>query len=194
MQNASTGGFEFQLRKRPEDGGGAVPNAQGAKQVLYILLLIPGVFVSLFAVGSYPPLDSRPVMGMILGLFLLPVALQVLGFLLKRPSNGRDLWRIPYIFSSLALVLFAFLLFLKGGLDRWPRSEMRVTVMRKMVLEGRRATQYYLAVSSWRPGKTQEDIQVSKRVFDRAVAGRTVVVELHQGRFGLAWYGKVLPE
>jgi hypothetical protein len=80
--------------------------------VLYILLLVPGVFVSLSALGAYPPLDNRLVMAAVLGLFLLPVALQVLSSVRKRPIGDSGWLWAAYKLSILALVLLGFLLFL----------------------------------------------------------------------------------
>jgi hypothetical protein len=162
--------------------------------VLYILLLVPGVFVSLSALAVYPPLDTRLVMAAVLGLFLLPVMPQFLSYVQKRPGGDAGWLRAAYIFSGLALCMLALLLFLNGWLDRSPWSEVRTTVIRKTVLRGGRGTQYELAVSTWRPGRSLEHFNVSSRVFDSAVVGKVVRVPLHKGFFSLPWFGSISPE
>jgi hypothetical protein len=37
-------------------------------------------------------------------------------------------------------------------------------------------------------------VNVSSRVFERAAAGRSVTVEMHQGYFGMLWYGDISPQ
>jgi hypothetical protein len=188
MENPLPRRINLQLRGQPDAGGKQLSSAGGTTQVLYILLLTPGVMLSLFSQGIYPLLDSRLAMGVMLSLFLLPVALLIVSFVRQRPSG-----RMPFIFSSVALVLWALLLILNGGLDHSPRHDVRATVVRKAILRGRRATSYNLTLTSWRPGRTQESMDVTLRVFNRATVGRPVTVELHQGFFGLAWYGDVSP-
>src|SRR5579864_7787278 len=78
--------------------------------VLYLLLLMPGVGVSLFAQGVYPPLDSRIPMGLLLSIFLLPVTLQMLGLVIKRPREDTGWWRPVYVCSAVALALLGILL------------------------------------------------------------------------------------
>ena len=62
MENKSNGGFEVQLRARSGAGERVVSNSVNAKQVLNILLMIPGVFLGLMALSVYPPLNRRPLM------------------------------------------------------------------------------------------------------------------------------------
>ena len=193
MPKCSKCGIELQLSKCPDCGGSPLPSAGGVR-VLYILLLGPGVFGSLRALSVYPPLDARLLMGFMLCVFLLPVVLQMLSFVRKQPSEDVGRLRTVYICSSLALVLLALLLFLNGGLDRSPWNEVRTTVIRKTVVRGGRATRYNVTVSSWRPGRSVENVNVGSQVFNRAVVGKTVTVDLHKGFFGLPWFGSISPE
>jgi hypothetical protein len=132
-------------------------------------------------------------MGFLLGVFLLPPMLQILSIVLKLPNDGGWWLRAVYMCSSLALVLLGLMLFMNGGLDRPPGNEVRTTVIRKTVIRGR-TTQYHLWVSSWRPGRSEEDFNIGLREFDRATVGKSVTVELHSGFFGLPWRGDILPE
>ena len=182
-------GIEVERSKGPNFGARPLP-AAGGVWVLHILLLVPGVFVSLLALSVYPLLDPRRMMGFLLGFFLLPVVLQMLTILRKSPGNDVRWGRAAYIGSGLALPLLGLLLFLNGGLDRSHGNTVRPTVVRKTVIGGR-ATRYHLWVSSWRPGRILEDFNVGSREFDRAVVGKPVTVELHNGFFGLSWRGTI---
>jgi hypothetical protein len=157
--------------------------------------MVPGVILSMLAQGLYHPLDARIPMGLMLSLFLVPVALQMLSFLRKRPSQNVGWWRSLYICSSLALLLLALLLFLNGSMDRSPLNRVRTTVIRKAVIRsGKGSTRYNLTASSWQPGRNVENFNVVRSVFDRTVVGRTVTVEVHKGFFGLPWLGSITPE
>jgi hypothetical protein len=157
--------------------------------------MVPGVILSLHAQALYHPLDARVPMGFMLSVFLLPVALQMLSFLRRQPSENVGRWRALYICSGLALVLLAFLLFLNGHLDSSPLDRVRTMVIHKAVISGTKGSiQYNLTVSSWRAGRNLENFNVVRNVFDRAVVGKTVTVELHKGFFGLPWLGSISPE
>jgi len=169
-----------------------LPTAGGV-WVLYILLLVPGVFVALFALSAYPPLDPRGPRALLFGFFLLPVVVQIFTIARKRPNDFPRWSSAVFICSSLALLLLGFVMFLNGRLDRSPSNEVRTTVIRKTVIRGR-STGYHLWVSSWRPGRSLEEFNVGSREFDRAAIGKAVRVELHKGFFGLAWRGAISPE
>lgn len=194
MKEPSTGGFEFQINDRSNPGGRVVASSASGRNILYFLLMMPGVFFCLNAMGIYPPLDSRPPRGLMLSLFLLPVAAHLAFTVLKPASTAAGPWKTLYSSASAALVVFAIALYLNGGLDRSPVNQMTTTVIRKSVYHGRRGTRYYLAVASWRPGKTLEHFGVVKSVYDHAQVGKTAAVEIHQGFFGLAWHGPISPE
>jgi hypothetical protein len=181
----------LELRLSNGSGGSRPPSARGLRQVLNIILLMPGVFLSLMAQGFYPPLDKRLVMGCMIGLFLLPLGLQALGALLKRPGADSAFWPMLYRGSSAALVMLSLLLFLNGGLDRSPWNPVHATVLRKISYSGRRSQSHALIVSSWRPGRSEEDLGATPSVVKRARIGQTVTVPLRQGFFGLAWYGPI---
>jgi hypothetical protein len=157
--------------------------------------MVPGVILSMVSQIFYHPLDARVPMGLMLSLFLAPVALQMLSFLRRRPSENVGPWGWVYICSSFALLLLALLLFLNGGLDSSPLNRVRTSVIRKAAISGTKGgTRYNLTVSSWRPGTSVENFSVARSVFDRTVVGKTITVELHKGFFGLPWFERILPE
>jgi hypothetical protein len=191
MRNRSTGGIELELSKRPDSGGRAVAATVDARQLLYFLLLIPAVMVGLLPLGVYPPLDSRFPMGFIICAFLLSAVPQLTSIARRRPGNGVGWWRTVSICSGLALPTFGLLLFLNGRLDRSTPNDVSAMVIRKTAPIGYREAQYHLAVSSWRPGRSLEDLNVNSRVFERALVGKPLTVELHKGYFGLSWYDNI---
>jgi hypothetical protein len=193
MQNDSTGGFDVQLRRQGSVGPVSA-SSSGLKQVLNILLLMPGVFAGLMAIGAYTPLNSRPLMGTLLGVFLFPVVLQMLSMVLRLSDGSGVLWRFLYRTSSIVLVLFALFLFANGGLDQSPPREAHVTVLGKSVFHGRRVTRYHLLVTSWRTATSTEGLDVSQSTFEQTAIGKSVSLELHDGLFGVRWRGHVSPD
>jgi hypothetical protein len=194
MQTRSTGGIELQVSKRSDSGGSAFTPTLDVKEFLYFLLLIPAGVTALLPLGIYSPLDIRLPMGSIICAFLLAAVLQLTNIVQRQPGNDVARWRKVYICSALALPLIGILVFLNGSLDRSPRSEVRATVIAKIAPIGYREAQSTLKVSSWRPGRSFEDLNVSTRVFQRAAVGRSITVEMHEGYFRLPWYGKISPE
>ena len=155
--------------------------------------MTPGVFLTFLALSEYPPVNARLPMAMMLCIFILPVVLMMLSFVLKRLNENVKTWRILYVSSSVALLLLAILLFLNGGLDRSSPNVVTTRVIRKAVIRGR-STQYNLTVSSWRPGRSIENFNVAFSVFDRTDVGKIITLEVHEGIFGLQWHGKISPE
>lgn len=187
-------GIEIGLSKPSQ--GGAPPTqfaTRGAGQLLAMLILVPGLLVCMTARMIYPLLDDGPAFGLMVVLFLLPFLIQ-LTLVLRKQSNAR-LLRLAYGLSGCVLMIFALCLLLNGGMDKSASTLMTTTVIRKSVDTGRHGTQqYHLIVSSWRPGRSSEDLNVGSRVFQRAAVGRNVSIEVHQGFFNLPWSGKIRPE
>lgn len=158
-----------------------------------MLLLVPGVLACLTARILYPLLDDGIAVGLMVGLFLLPFVIQLI-LVLRKQSNARSL-NIAYTSSGCALMIVALVLLLNGGMDKSPSTFITAPVIRKTVATDRYGEQqYHLIVSSWRPGRSSEELSVGRGVFQRAAVGRNVAVEVHRGYFGYPWSGKILPQ
>jgi hypothetical protein len=186
--------IQLQSAKDTNASGDARSSALGST-VPYIILLVPGVFVSLQALAAYPLLDSRLAMAFLLSGFLLPFAVLIVSILRNQEGNDGRILRRIYVCSSVALVLLGLFLFANGKFDDSPARTVQTTVLEKNIIRGRYgARQNHLLVSSARPGRSREDLNVSSNVFDRAVVGKALTIELHQGFFGLSWYGRISPD
>lgn len=187
-------GIEIGLRKPPEGGGpSAVLATVSAGRVLAVLMLLPGLVGCMVARMIYPLLDDSVALGLMIVLFLLPFLIQLI-LVLRKQSNARSLG-IAYTSSACALITVALVLFLNGGMDKSASTFATASVVRKSVITGRYGSQqYYLIVSSWRPGRSSEELSVGRGVFQRAAVGRNVAVEVHRGYFEYPWSGKILPE
>jgi hypothetical protein len=142
----------------------------------------------------YPLLDAGPLLAIGLCAFVLPIPLQLANVLRNRLSQDVGWLRTAYVCSSLALVLLAALLLLNGRLDGSAPNVVRSTVTQKTTTMRKSGIVYHLTVSSWRPGRREEEFEVGSRTYNRAAVGQTVKVELHHGFFGLPWSGGISPE
>jgi hypothetical protein len=194
MRNNSAGGIEFQVSRRSVPVEAALSPGIDARQFLHFLLLIPAGVLALMPLGIYPPLDTRLPKGLIICFFLISAVIQLTNIIQRRPSSGLGLGRVVAVCSGLALPLLGILLFLNGKLDKIPGNEVKETVVRKTSFVGYRQTQYTLVVTSWQPGRSYENLNVGSRVYERAAVGKTIVMEIHKGYFGLPWHGKISPE
>jgi hypothetical protein len=164
-----------------------------ARQLLYFLLLVPAAMIGMMPLAIYPPLEDPFPVGFIIGAFLLSAIPQVTAIARRQPRNG-GWWRLVATCSGVALPLFGLLLFLNGKLDSSiPETESAI-VIRKIAPIGYREAQYHHIVSSWRPGRSEEDLNVNSRVFQRAAVRKRLALELHKGYFGLPWYSDISPE
>jgi hypothetical protein len=117
-------------------GGIELPSTRNARELRYIFWLAPGFVGSLLAYYLYPPIigDSRFRSLWLVGLFVLALVLPWLwNIVRKRPSDDMA-FPAAYVFSSLAYALIALVFLLNRGLDRFPPSEVRTTVIRKVAM------------------------------------------------------------
>lgn len=193
IQKCPRCGIEYQAGICPACGGSPPPSAAQTRKTLnnYSLLLAPGIFAGLIAFVVFPPLDDVPLVALGLCLLFLPMVMQLSSVIRKRLSEDLDRLRKAYVYASLALLLLGLVPLLNGWLDKSPASAVKATVIRKTASRGRGGTSYYLIVSSWRPGRSDEELRVGVRTFNNASVGRTITVEVHKGYFGLPWDGGI---
>jgi hypothetical protein len=199
MQKPSAARIEIQLGMHPESSTSPVPSNPTLRQVLSVSSVMAlGVFANFSALSAYTPINTRRPMAVMFCLVLLPAALTAFSLVRKRtnnPKNHLKTWLGFVVSSSVALWVLAILLFLNGSLDRSPGNETKATVVRKAAVRGRRGgTQHHLTVTSWQAGRSVEYFKVTSNVFDRAVVGKAVTVEVHQGFFGMPWHGEISSE
>jgi hypothetical protein len=190
MQKYLTSGIEVQVRPRPAGSDGSIPPGRQAAKSLdpYSLLLAPGLLTGLFAYIIYPPLDAGPLVAFGLCIFLLPFALKLSSMVRKRLSEDVGRMRTVYICASFALLVLSLMVLVNGWQDKSPRSAVRATVIQKTSTRTKGGTSYSVVVSSWRPGRSVEELRVGARTYNNAVVGKPVTVGVHKGAFGLPWY------
>jgi hypothetical protein len=193
MHKCSTCETEIHISRCPDCGGNPLPSEGQPRKALnnYSLLLAPGLLVGLLAYIVFPPLDAGPLVALGLCTFFLPLVMQLLSIVRKRLSEDLGRLRTIYVYSSLALLLLALLPLLNGWLDGSPPSAVEATVIQKTAVLNRSTTSYRLTVSSWRLGRSVEELRVGARTYDNVFVGNTITVAVHKGFFGLPWDGAV---
>jgi len=190
MLRTLTSGIEVQARPRPTGSHGSLPpGGQSGKSLNpYSLLLAPGLLGGIFAYVVYPPLDSGPLVAFGLCIFLLPFVLKLSSVVRKWLSEDVGRLRTVYICASFSLLLLSLLVLVNGWQDKSPLSAVRATVIQKTSYRGRGGTSYSVIVSSWRPGRSVEELRVAVRTYNNTVVGKPVTIGVHKGAFGLPWY------
>lgn len=141
----------------------------------------------------YPLLDENAISTLELLLFFLFFALTI--ETLRRTRQHFDVTMLKkYLFSLVpAPAVLGALLFFNAVLDPSPAVDRQTQIVQKSYSGVRVGTSYHLIVSSWRPGKKEENLAVSSRTFNRVHAGEAVTVEVHKGLLGLSWFSRILP-
>jgi hypothetical protein len=172
-----------------------LPSTRNAREFRYALWMMPGFVGCLVAFNLYPPMigDPRFRSSWFVCLFALAAIVPRLWNIVRKRPIDDTTRPAAHVFSSLGYALIALVFLLNGGLDRFPPSEVRTTVVRKTVATVK-GTKYHLIVSSLRPDSSQEDFTVDPDVFHHTIVGKTVTVELHKGFFGVPWAGNISPE
>ena len=155
-----------------------------------MLLLLAGMIAMLFTMRRYPLLDRNLYYWIALALFFVPISLMIVSNLLKRlKKDAGGLATVLFWCAMANFTLFAGLL-LNGLLDRSPAVPVHARVLRKRVIRGR-STTYRIEVESWRPGRTEEVLELSRTQFQAINPDSMAGIELHRGWLGLPWYGRI---
>lgn len=160
-------------------------------QKAFFVLFI-GVFGVLIAGSVYPLLETGALSLLLAVLLLLPFAVYI--GLAVRNRLAAHIHQSRRVFSCCGVVLIGLAAFLglNGWLDRAPAQFVRTSIIHKHVTSGiRSSVARVLDVSSWRRGHDEEHLQVSRAQYRSTAIGDQIVIEVHNGRFGLPWYGSI---
>lgn len=196
MRKCSACGNEFTGRHCPSCGGKPLPTAWQINKALnyYPVPSLAGLFGVLAAVHFYPPPDSDSLFAIVLCLFFFPIILHVSSSVRKRLASDVDRLKRTYLYCGAAVIFFALFITGNGALDMSPVRLVQSSIVRKNITSGRHSTTHHLHVTSWRPGRSTEDLAVPVPLYARASVGQAITVEVHNGLFGLPWYGKIVLE
>jgi hypothetical protein len=152
-------------------------------------------FGAVLAAGHYyPPLDSGPIFIGAMLLFFGSFFVHVSGAVHKGMAPYFGVVTFLTAGAVILLLLLSAAVFGNGALDRQPATMMGTVVVGKDGSSRRkRSTTYYLRVKSWRPGRTEERLDVDESVYLAAPIGLPVRVEVHPGLLGMPWYDLVQP-
>jgi hypothetical protein len=157
--------------------------------------LLWSVVALLGVVGAgyvYPPLASDPIYWLALIVFLLPIGTALAIRTRRRAQAPAPMRSAPFKLSAVFLTGLALVVFLNGQMDRSAVTEIHTKVAGKFTGRGRFSTSYHPNVASWRRAGREEDLRVSRHVYDRADSGDDISIQLHRGSFDLSWYGQIV--
>jgi hypothetical protein len=196
MRKCSTCGNEFTSHTCPGCGGKPLPTTRQINKELrnYPIPCLAGLFGVLAAVHFYPPLDRGSLFVLALCLFFIPVIFHVISAMRKRLALDVNRLKSAYLCGGAAVLLLALLIVGNGALDISPARIVKSSILHKNISRGRYSTTHHFFVTSWRPGRSTEDLAVAVPLYVRASVGEVLTVEVHNGLFGLPWYGKIVLE
>ncbi len=167
-----------------EDEGNA-RNGQFRLKFGFAAMLL-GVLILNLANFGYPLLDHT-----VFTVFAVLVAIPFLGYIYikRRKAQGVEVWPLMRLNTQLLFVplLWALVVLANGALDRSPSQAHSSVVIKKHESKGKGGTCYFLEVSSWRQGRSSEELKVKDETFERFQIGDQVVVETCHGLFGIVW-------
>ncbi len=192
MGKCSACGNDFSGRQCPRCGGKPRANAEQIKrsQKKHALLLLAGLIAAIVANRFYPLLDGDRLFAIAWCAFFLPMILSFISAMRWGSILDVNLLKVAYLCCAVIAVVLALLIAANGSLDRSP-----VRLVKSSILRTSRPTRRYaglnLFVGSWRPGRSTEKLWAGVPVSITASPGDSISVEVHEGFFGLPWYGNV---
>lgn len=188
-------GFALQNVRCTFCGGDETPVRQILGQALipYVLFTAAGLLGLLLVIYNlYSLLDGNIFFLLGVALFFAPILFN-LRFTFGKSLSASDLSvaKKAQVCAGIALWCLLILVYCNGAFDR-SFSEMQTTVLSRQVTQGRRGSKnYYLVVTSWRPGKDTEELRVNAAIYEGTVPNSTVTVDVHNGLLGWPWYSDV---
>lgn len=149
------------------------------------VLLLAGTLGLLVTMRRYPLLDRNPFYWIALAFFLIPMFLIIVSNMLKRLERDAGALATLFFWCAVANVMLFAGLLLNGLLDRGPAVPVHTRVLRKRIIRGR-STTYRMVVESWRPGRSEEVLEVRRAQFQAINPDSAVAIELHRGWLGLS--------
>jgi hypothetical protein len=193
MQKCSTCGKVFTGHACPGCGGKPLPSARQINRQLnnYPIPALVGLLGTIAANYFYPLLDSNPLFAIVLCIFFLPIIFHISSSMRKRLVLDADRLKKAYLYCGALVIFLALLIAVNGALDMSPVTVVKSAIVRKSISSGRYSTTHHFHVASWRPGKNTENLTVGIPLYVRASVGQSVAIEMHNGLFGLPWYGHI---
>jgi hypothetical protein len=157
---------------------------------MYAFLFLAGLVAVIVANRFYPLLDGDKLFAIAWCAFFLPIILSFISVMRWGSVLNANRLRATYLCCGTISLLLALLVASNGVLDR-----SSVRLVKSSILRTSRPTRRYaglkLFVASWRPGKSTENLWAGVPVSITASPGDSISVEVHEGFFGLPWYGNV---
>ena len=193
MQKCSTCGNEFTGHQCPTCGSKPLPSARQINKALnhYPVPLLAGLIGVLVANHFYPTLDRNALFVIALCLFFFPAIFHVVSAVRKRLPMDVNRLKSAYLYFGTAMVILALVVACNGALDMSPAKVVKSSIVRKNITSGRHSTTHHFHVASWRPGRSTEDLAVDVPLYFQASIGQAIAIEMHNGLFGLPWYGQI---
>jgi hypothetical protein len=188
-------GAEFAVQLCPKCGGTALTRRQINKALVkYSYPAFGGLVGIVIANLLYPMLDRDPFLIAGVCVLLVPGLLHVVSSARKRLAMDVGRIQLAYLCGGAMSIFLALLMGCNGALDHSAATPVRTSLVYKQIVRGKSGPSYTLRVRSWRPGRATEDLGVNGRTYRSVSTEKGVVVELHRGVFGLAWYSEVFSE
>ena len=142
----------------------------------------------------YPVLDAPQMVAASLAYSLPVAALSLLGM---RLGYGADIFRMPHrwlivivVVASLFICGAAATFHLNGKLDGGNRVIKTLPIIDKRKLTARGATSYYAVVNSWRAGRKEERIRITRHEYANLSLPATVEFTLAPGNLAYPWIAR----
>jgi hypothetical protein len=159
----------------------------------YAWPLLLGMCGVLLASRLYRLLEEDRVMLFCIVVFFAPILAHAVLAIGKRLVGNAEWLRKLYLASSVVLFMVATGIWANAAMDRSAVRAVQTSVTHRGITSGRYSTTYHLFVTSWRAGKMNENLRVSRDIYYSMSVGEAVVVKVHRGFLGMGWYGQITP-
>jgi hypothetical protein len=163
-----------------------------------IVLLVAGIFATLFGARAYPPINQNQffLTGLSFGWKLALFYAIFCYFALKGRSRAVREFGLAVFLGAVASVFSCWGSFavLNGTLDRSPVAFHYVQIVEKKVSRNKKSTNYWVTYASWRNPGSLDRLNVNEQQYYSLNANDYARIETRAGRFGWEWLVGIAPD
>ena len=159
---------------------------ESAHPLVFIAVFLPSFGLAIRALLDYEIFDYSKVWMPIFGMALTLVLFLIVGTKQFQFDKARDFFTTFSLFVFSVAYSYGALITLNCYFDETVPKTYQVKVIGKRI-SGRKTTNYYLNLSPWGERTKNEEVSVSKELFNKTSAKENVTVCLNKGRFDIPW-------
>ncbi len=159
--------------------------------VISAISVILALFFYFYSISFFKPLDLMLIYKNIFIYYFLSLILfaWLSLIILKGRATSHYEWLslVGIMIFNLFFLISGLTMFINGKYDTSTKTEHNATVLKKYYRQSKNSKDYYVVLTSWRAGKYEEKLRVSRDFYNRIKKGDGLKIYTKAGKLGYEW-------